>query len=184
MKTPRPSLILSLAALLLASASALRADPLPSSLRGTWRIVRILPTTNSGCWTPQQGQPLIGSTLTYRQDSMRWRGGSVPLTDIYTRTVSAHEFSQENAGPVHPATFAQLGIHAASVLEVDMQHDDAAILPASTEVPGDAVMIVSPDRIVVSACGVYYEAVRASSSRARIDRASETHNGRSRSTGR
>jgi hypothetical protein len=35
------------------------------------------------------------------------------------------------------------------------------VLPASTAVPGDSVLLVGPNRIVVSACGVYYEATRA-----------------------
>ncbi|HEX4154471.1 MAG TPA: hypothetical protein VHY48_02545 [Acidobacteriaceae bacterium] len=171
------------AALLLATAAGVSAEPLPSTLRATWRIVRILPTTNSGCWTPQQARSLLGTTLTYRQDAMRWHGGEVPLTDIFTRTVSAAEFRKENSGPAQPASFAQLGIHARSVLEVDMQHEDAAILPASTEVPGDSIMIVSPARIVVSACGVYFEAVRVNP-HARTERASEANPGQLRSTGR
>src|SRR5579875_284389 len=100
------------------------AEQLPASLRGTWRITRILPTTNSGCWTREQGQSLVGTTLTYGQSSMRWRGG----------VVSAEDFSNENAGS-QPASFAQLGVTAAELVEVDMQHEDAAVLPASTEVP-------------------------------------------------
>lgn len=142
--------------------SVARAEQLPASLRGTWRIARILPTTNSSCWTREQARSLVGTTLTYSQNAMRWRGGVVPLEDIYTRQVAAEEFRKENAG-VQPASFAQLGVRAADLVEVDMQHEDAAVLPASTEVPGDAVLMVAPDRIVVSACGVYYEATRLGS---------------------
>jgi hypothetical protein len=65
-----------------------------------------------------------------------------------------------------------------------MQHEDAAILPASTEVPGDSVMIVSPGRVIVSACGVYFEATRLSSSRPATERASEMRSSHSRTTGR
>jgi hypothetical protein len=172
------------AALLLAAAAVAIAEPLPASLRGTWRIVRILPTTNAGCWTAQQAQPLVGTTLTYRQDAMRWRGGEVPLNDIDTRTITAAEFRKENTGPQQPASFTQLGIRAHAVLEVDMQHEDAAILPASTEVPGDSVMIVSPGRVIVSACGVYFEATRLSSPRPATERASEMRSSHSRTTGR
>jgi hypothetical protein len=44
-----------------------------------------------------------------------------------------------------------------------MQHDDADITGSTTEVPGDSVLIVSPNHIVVSACGLYYEAAREKS---------------------
>lgn len=87
---------------------------------------------------------------------MRWRGGQVPLEDINTRQVTDREFRKENAG----ADFEQLGIHSPKVLEVDLQHEDADITGASTEVPGDSVLLVGPGRIVVSACGVYFEAMR------------------------
>ncbi len=160
--------------------SIARAEQLPGSLRGTWRITRILPTTNSSCWTREQAQSLVGTTLTYSQNEMRWRGGVVPLQDVFTRELGAAEFRDENKGSEQPATFAQLGVRAAALTEVDMQHEDAAVLPASTEVPGDSVLMVAPDRIVVSACGVYYEAARAGS----FEGLSSARSGRSRSTGR
>jgi hypothetical protein len=107
--------------------------------------------------------PLLGSTLTYRPSSMRWRGGEVPLTDVSLRTITDDEFREENAGPQSPADFSQLGIHAHSVTEVDLQHEDADVMPASTAVPGDSVLLAAPNRIVVSACGIYFEATRAGS---------------------
>jgi len=143
------------------STAAQYLGSLPRSLAGTWRISRVLPTTNSTCWTRQQGQSLLGSALTYRTNSMRWRGGQVPLTDVSLRKITNAEFRQENAGPESPADFAQLGIHAGSVTEVDLQHEDADVLPASTSVPGDSVLLVAPNRIIVNACGVYFEATRA-----------------------
>lgn len=159
------------------------AEQLPASLRGTWRITRILPTTNSACWTHEDARSLLGSTLTYSQYSMRWRGGVVPLQDIDTRRVSAEEFRKENDGTPEPASFQQIGVHVPALTEVDMQHEDADVLPASTEIPGDSVLMVAPNRIVVSACGVYYEATRANS---RIQRVSARagHDGSGRATGR
>lgn len=149
----------------LAAASCLLAargggDTLPSALEGTWRIAKILPTTNTACWSREQAQPLVGSKLTYREEVMRWRGGDVPLQGVTTRTLTAAEFSKENGGTDHPASFSQLGIHMPRVTEVDMQHEDADITGATTEVPGDSVLLVGSNRIVISACGVYYEAVR------------------------
>src|SRR5580698_4239281 len=95
---------------------------LPRSLAGTWRITRILPTTNIGCWSRQQAQPLLGTTLTYRSDLLRWHGGQIPVTDISLRDLTNQEFREENSGATTPANFAQLGIHAEKVTEVDMQH--------------------------------------------------------------
>lgn len=137
------------------------AEPLPSGLTGSWRVTRILPTTNVTCWTTEQAKELIGSTLVYGENAMRWKQGEVPLQDIFTRNVTAAQFLKENGGGENSASFAQLGIHSARVLEVDLQHEDADITGATTEVPGDSVLLASPNRIVVSACGVYFEATRA-----------------------
>ena len=145
---------------LVLTVATVAAEPLPGRLGGTWRITRVLPTTNSACWDKAQAAPLLGSTLTYRDDSLRWRGGSVPLEDITTRMVTDAEFRHENSGET-PASFAQLGIRSRSVLEVDLQHEDADITGATTEVPGDSVLLAGPNRIVVSACGIYFEATRS-----------------------
>jgi len=137
------------------------AEPLPSRLAGTWKITRILPTKGGTCWDASQAAPLVGSTLVYRDDAMSWRGGDVPLQGVVTRSVTAEEFRKENSTLGDPPDFAELGIHAPRVTEVDLQHEDADITGATTEVPGDAVLIVAPNRIVVSACGVFFEATRA-----------------------
>lgn len=147
-----------LPALLLGSTSA---EILPGRLQGSWRITRVLPTTNTTCWNRNQAAALVGSTLAYRGDALRWRGGEVPLADVTTRMLSADKFSEENGGTGIPATFRQLGIQAASVLEVDLQHEDMDITGSTTEVPGDSVLLAGPNRIVVSACGVFFEATRA-----------------------
>ena len=140
-------------------AAATSAEPLPARLEGTWRIVRILPTGNTACWDSRQAGQLIGSTLTYRPNLMRWKGGDVPVSEVVTRTVTAHDFETDN-GREGIATFAEVGIHLPSVTEVDLQHEDMDITGATTEVPGDSVLMAAPNRIVVSACGVYFEAVR------------------------
>jgi hypothetical protein len=152
-----------LAAALCVSSLSIAAEPLPASLVGTWKITRVLPSTSAACWSASQAQPLLGSTLVYRGDSMRWQGGEVPLQDVLTRSVTAAEFRKENSTLGTPPEFAELGIHAQRVTEVDLQHDDADITGATTEVPGDTVLIVAPNRIVVSACGVFFEATRSGS---------------------
>ncbi len=147
--------------LLALMACPLCAEPLPAALRGSWRITRILPTRNTTCWGQDQAAKLLGSTLTYGDRSMRWQGGPVPLQGIVTREINVQEFAAENSGGgTKYLNFDMVGIHAESVTEVDLQHEDADITGATTEVPGDAVLLAAPNRIVVSACGVYYEATR------------------------
>jgi hypothetical protein len=138
------------------------AEPLPAGLAGTWKITRLLPTKGTTCWSASQAGSLLGSMLVYRDSAMRWRGGDVPLEGVITRSVTAEEFRKENSTLGVPPDFSELGIRAARVTEVDLQHEDADITGSTTEVPGDSVLIVAPNRIVVSACGVYFEATRAS----------------------
>ena len=72
-------------------------------------------------------------------------------------------FARENNGADSGATLQLSDLNittAAGVTEVDLQHEDADITGATTEVPGDSILIAGRDRIVVSACGVYYEATR------------------------
>jgi hypothetical protein len=57
----------------------------------------------------------VGSTLTYSQNELRWRGGVVALDDIYTRELSGEEFRHENSRGERPASFEQLGIRADAV---------------------------------------------------------------------
>jgi len=152
-----------LAGVLCVACLPMTAEPIPTRLAGTWKITRILPTKGGTCWDASQAAPLVGSTLTYRDDAMSWRGGDVPLQGVITRSVSAEDFRKENSTFGDPPDFAELGIRASRVTEVDLQHEDADITGATTEVPGDAVLIVAPNRIVVSACGVFFEATRASS---------------------
>ncbi len=140
------------------------AEPLPASVAGAWRIRRILPTKNTGCWSIEQARSLVGTSLVYSSGTMKWRDGEVPLLGVVTRQLTAEQFRKENSGSGGGVDFAQLGIRGTRVLEIDLQHEDADITGASTEVPGDSVLVVSPSRILVSACGVYMEAMRAAGS--------------------
>jgi hypothetical protein len=152
-----------LVAALCVACLPITAEPLPSRLAGTWKITRVLPTKATACWDATQAAPLVGSTLVYRDDTMRWRGGDVPLQGVVTRSVTAEEFRKENSTLGDPPDFAELGIRTQRVTEVDLQHEDADITGSTTEIPGDSVLIVAPNKIVVSACGVFFEATRATS---------------------
>jgi hypothetical protein len=150
-----------LVAALCAAVLPVVAESLPAGLAGTWKITRLLPTKSTACWDASQARPLLGSKLVYTDSAIRWRGGRVPLEGVITRTVTAAEFRKENSTLGVPPDFSELGIRASRVTEVDLQHEDADITGSTTEVPGDSVLMVAPNRIVVSACGVYFEATRA-----------------------
>lgn len=155
------------AALLTLSMAVLTAsaqERLPGQVAGTWRIVRILPVHTNACWTDQQAEPLVGSLLHYSATTMRWQGGVVPLTGVTTRSLTSDLLAKETAGGNGPALkLTDLGIHSQGVTEVNLQHADADITGATTEVPGDSVLLAGPGRIVVSACGIYMEARRVTS---------------------
>ncbi len=138
-------------------------ERLPPQVAGTWKITRVLPARSAAaCWTEKQAMPLVGSTLEYSQRTMRWQGGAVPLHGVTTRAVSSTDLAEEAPGADGRAalTLADLGIQAKGVTEVNLQHEDMDITGATTEVPGDSVLVAGAGRIVVSACGVYLEARR------------------------
>ncbi len=134
------------------------AQAMPASITGSWRIARVIPTHNKPCWDEDRARTLVGSTLRYRQGAMIWQGGEVDIPEALSRTLSRRKFQDE-----YKVDLAELGIHADSVTEIDLQHEDADITGATTEVPGDTIVLAGPGRIVVSACNVFYEAVRAGS---------------------
>jgi hypothetical protein len=148
----------SVAACLLAAGAG--AEPVPAALTGAWRISRIMPTSNQGCWSPQHAQAFVGTTLFYTAHSIRWQGQEVHVPEVVLRPVTADDFRAETGGD-NAATFAELGITSKTVLEADLQHEDMDITGGSTEVPGDAALLVAPGRIIISACGVYMEAVKS-----------------------
>lgn len=145
----------------LCCATAHAQEPLPPQLAGSWRIVRILPSTNQPCWNADQAKSMLGTTLTYRSRSMRWRGGQVPLIGITTRTVTPQDFAHDYPGLGETKLEnITLQVPPKGLTEVNLQHEDMDITGSTTEVPGDSVLLVAPSRIVVSACGVFYEATR------------------------
>ncbi len=148
-------------ALLAGTAVGSGAQSMPASIAGSWRITRIVTSGRTACWDEARARTLLGSTLTYTQGTMSWMGGNVPVPEVLTRTLSRRKYQDE-----YKVDLAELGIRADSIVEIDLQHEDADVTGATTEVPGDTVLLNSTGRgghpeLLLSACGVYYAAVRA-----------------------
>jgi len=158
---------MAVAALLMGALSTgLPAEPLPSRLAGSWRVTKILPTQNVTCMDAAEEQKLVGTTISYSAKAIRWHGGTVPIQEIVVRTISADDFRNENSGSgQYQVDLNQLGIHAASVVEVDFQHEDADVVGCGTEIPGDSVLLAGPNRIVFGLSGTFYEATRMKAAR-------------------
>jgi hypothetical protein len=138
-----------------AAAPLARAQAIPASLTGRWRIARILPTKNTPCWDADRAKTLLDTTLVYEAHAMVFQDQPVTITEALTRTLSRRKFQDEYKFPLD-----ELGIKAEAVTELDLQHEDADITGATTEVPGDTILLAGPGKIIVSACGVFYAAVR------------------------
>jgi hypothetical protein len=97
----------------------------------------------------------------YRPASMRWKRGLIPLNGVVTRTLTPEVFAKESATTYGtPLKLTDLNITTPSVLEIDLQHEDADITGSTTEVPGDTILYVNKNTIVISACGTYFQAIR------------------------
>ena len=149
----RSTLLLAACTLVAARASA---QAVPASIAGTWRIAKILPTKNVQCWDADRAKTLLGTTLQYAPGRITSQGVSYPIAEAFTRTLSLRKFQDE-----YKVDLADLGIHGSSVQEIDLQHEDADVTGATTEIPGDTILLAGPGRLVVSACGVFYSALRA-----------------------
>ncbi|MGA7288442.1 MAG: hypothetical protein WBX02_10135, partial [Terriglobales bacterium] len=57
-------------------------------------------------------------------------------------------------------SFRELGINAPEMKQVSINHAPAKIAGATTEVPGDVVLLKNRDAIVFSVCNIYFEAKR------------------------
>jgi hypothetical protein len=162
LRVTRTTAVLTLGLCLATAAGVTAQEAMPAQMVGSWKIVRALPTKNPGCW--DGAKSLVGTTLTYRPREMRWSGGVVPLTGVVTRSLNDETFQQESQSAFGtPLSLAELKITSPKVMEVDLQHEDADVTGVTTEVPGDSVLLVGRNTIVVSACGTYFEATRMAS---------------------
>jgi len=149
--------------LLAAQAAAPVSHEIPAALRGEWVITRLIPTRTISCWDSRDAKKLLRTTLHYGTDSFQWKDRGVPNTDVTMQSMTAFQFRDAYSGggaADSKIDFAQLGIRAPSATIVTLSHPDANITGATTEIPGDWVLLKNESTIVISVCNLYFEAHR------------------------
>jgi hypothetical protein len=157
--------IRSVASLIIFGASTLLSgQDLPKVLQGKWVVRRVIPTSTISCWGQEEAEKLIGSTIEYTPDVLRWGKTEVKQPAVEVRTVTAEHYAEEYSGGVNDSqvSFRQLGIRAPRALEITIKHPPAEITGTTIEIPGDDVLIKAQNTIVFSVCNVYFEATRVS----------------------
>jgi len=141
----------------------LAAQNIPQDLVGKWVIQREIPTRTISCWGEKEAKAIIGTDIEYTADSFRWKDIVVKHPTITVAIVSAEQFQRENSSPGangSQVSFRQLGIDAPEMKQVSINHEPAEITGATTEIPGDEVLLKNRNAIVFSVCNVYFEAKR------------------------
>lgn len=145
-------------------AAAQGSDRIPHELLGTWVVVTQLSTRTISCWGEKEAKKILGTSIRYSPDSLSWGTLHTKVEAVKVRTVTADDFRRKNSSPSVNGSqidFQQLGIKAARIKQVTIQHPDADLTGATGEFPGDEVLIKTPNTIVFSLCNLYFEAKRA-----------------------
>jgi hypothetical protein len=139
------------------------AQTVPKELWGKWVVRRAMSTTTISCWGDEDAKKLIGTEVEYSPDFFRWQKIVTKNPTAEVKTISAKQFHDENSGQGtnnSQVTMGQLGIKADKVKEVVIQHPAANITGATTEIPGDDILVKHKNTIVFSVCSFYFEAER------------------------
>jgi len=139
------------------------AQEIPKELLGKWQIVRVLPTSTGVCWGEKEAQAIVGTEIEYSPSALRWKDLITRYSGISVREISAQQFHDENSFQSRNSsqiTFAQLGIEKAKTIEIGIKHPAGDVTGATTEIPGDSVLLKDQNTIVFSLCSFYFTAER------------------------
>jgi hypothetical protein len=131
------------------------AENAANAIRGTWVIKSIYRTQNVQGPTPAQQKKLIRSEIVYSDRTLKSCGQSVPISAIRQDRVDSAEFLATTR-----VRFTEVDIHAASVMEVVLNHREAGRCFEAFPLPGQDVYLKSKDETVIAFEGVFYRAVR------------------------
>ncbi len=147
--------------LLLGFVTTLHAQQIPQQLWGTWLVTRTLPANTISCWGEKEARALIGTRIEYSADLFRWKSEQVNNPKVEVRVFTAQQYHDTYSSPSSngsQVSFAQLGIHARQIEEVDIKHPAADITGGTIEIPGDTVLLKGKSSIILSVCNLHFEA--------------------------
>ncbi len=155
--------MLYLMVLFLGLAKTASAQTVPKELWGTCVLRREVPTTTISCWGDKEAKKLIGTEIEYSAQIFRWNKTVTKNPTAETITITAQRFHDENSGGSansSQVTFPQLGIKEQKVVQIVIRHPIANITGATSEIPGDSILLKNKNTIIFSVCNVYFEAKR------------------------
>lgn len=132
----------------------------PFQLWGKWTVSKILPVSTVSCWDQKQSDAMIGTEIEYSANSFRWKDNVTRDPAAKTETITDQKFTEDHSGSGSFVNFKQLGIGAPSATQITITHPNAEITGATTEIPGDTVVVVDATHIVFSLCNMYFLAVK------------------------
>jgi hypothetical protein len=149
--------------LIFLTSTVVAAQNIPQELVGKWVIQRELPTRTISCWGEKESKAVIGTEITYTTDSFQWKHLVVKQLALKVAVVTAEQFQTDNSSPSangSQVSFRQLGIRTPKVKQITINHPPVDFTGATTEMPGDVVLLKNHDIIVLSVCNAYFEAKR------------------------
>jgi len=149
--------------MLVTLATSAMTQIIPEELWGKWIIRRELPTSTISCWGEDDARAIIGTEIEYKADFFRWQHEVGRGLAARVAIVTAKQFHDENSGGSvnsSQVSFRQLGISTATARQVTIDHDPAKITAATTEIPGDVVLLKNHNTIIFSVCNLFFEASR------------------------
>jgi hypothetical protein len=132
----------------LGMAVAASAQGIPKEIWGKWTIRRIVPTRTISCWDYPEAKKMLGTEIEYSAQSFRWKDVVIKKPVVETKIVSADQYHDDLSGHGTGSSqidFGQLGIKAASAQRITIEHPPANITEATTEIPGDDVLVKKLD---------------------------------------
>jgi hypothetical protein len=140
-----------------------QAQTIPQQLWGKWVVTREIPTTTISCWGSAEAKTLLATEIEYSKEKFRWKNVVTEHPVAESKIVNAEQFHDDNSGQgsnSSQVTFRQLGIKAKQATQVSIRHSPAAITGATSEIPGDEVLLKNENTIIFSVCNAYFEAKR------------------------
>lgn len=147
----------------LMAQGALSSGSVPRELRGKWKVIKELDTRTISCWGEEDAKRVLGTTIEYSSDQINWRGLRTKALGAEIKTITAEQFHDQNSGGGandSQIDFGQLGINQSKAVQIAIHHADAEITGATTEFPGDRVLMKRATVIIFSVCNLYFEARR------------------------